>query len=187
MLELYQETVLWKVLTYFLSHPSTSIYVKQLSRELKISPSGTNRTLKLLAKSKILFKEEKGKAHYYFLNNELPFVKFLKVSYFLAKIEEWKIEEKFINQDEDLISLAVYGSYASGNFDEKSDIDLLLISSKSKVHFLNLIQNIEKYLSKEVNFEVFNPSKWQKIKKENEPFYQEIMRNHILLTGSELP
>ncbi len=86
-----------------------------------------------------------------------------------------------------MISLAVYGSYASGNFDEKSDIDLLLISFKSKSHFLNLIQNIEKYLSKEVNYEVFNLSKWQKIKKENEPFYQEIMRNHILLTGSELP
>ncbi len=86
-----------------------------------------------------------------------------------------------------MISLAVYGSYASGNFDEKSDIDLLLISAKSKAHFLNLIQNIEKYLSKEVNFEVFNLSKWQKIKKENEPFYKEIMRNHILLTGSELP
>jgi predicted nucleotidyltransferase len=187
MLELYQETVLWKVLTYFLSHPSTSIYVKQLSRELKISPSGTNRTLKLLAKSKILFKEEKGKAHYYFLNNEPVFVKFLKVSYFLAKIEEWKIEEKFNNQDEYLISLAVYGSYASGSFDEKSDIDLLLISSKSKEHFLDLIQNIEKYSNKEVNFEVFNLSKWQKIKKENEPFYQEIIRNHILLTGSELP
>ncbi len=86
-----------------------------------------------------------------------------------------------------MISLAVYGSYSSGNFDEKSNIDLLLISSKSKAHFLNLIQNIEKYLSKEVNFEVFNLSKWQKIKKEHEPFYQEIMRNHILLTGSELP
>jgi len=186
MLELYQETVLWKVLTYFLSHPSTSIYVKQLSRELKISPSGTNQTLKLLARSKVLFKEEIGKAHYYFLNNGLPFIKLLKVSYFLAKIEEWKIEAKFKNQDEDLISLAVYGSYASGNFDEKSDIDLLLISSKSKAHFLNLIQNIEKYLNKEVNFEVLNISKWQKIKKENEPFYQEIIRNHILLVGSEL-
>jgi predicted nucleotidyltransferase len=187
MLELFQETVLWKVLTYFLIHPSTSVYVKQLSRELKISPSGSNRALKLLSKYKILFKEEKGKAHYYFLNNEFPFVKFLKVSYFLAKIKEWKIEEKFRNQDENLISLAVYGSYASGDFDEKSDIDLLLISSKSKEHFSNLTQNIEKYLNKEVNSEVFNLSKWQKIKKENKPFYQEFIRNHILLTGSELP
>lgn len=187
MLELFQETVLWKVLAYFFSHPSTSIYVKQLSRELKISPSGTNRTLKLLAKSKILFMEEKGKAHYYFLNNELPFVKFLKVSYFLAKIEDWKIEERFRNQDENLFSLAVYGSYASGDFDEKSDIDFLLISSKSKEHFINLTHNIEKYLNREVYLEVFNPSKWQKIKKENEPFYQEIIQNHILLMGSELP
>ena len=187
MLELYQGTILWKVLTFFLSNPSTSIYVKQLSRDLKISPSGTNKALKLLEKSKILFKEERGKAHYYFLNNELPFTKYLKISCFLAKIQDWKIEEKFKKQDEDLISLAVYGSYASGEFDERSDIDFLLISSKSKEHFLNLIQNIEKYLNREVNLEVFNFSKWQKIKKENKLFYDDIIKNHILLAGSELP
>ena len=187
MLELFQGTILWKVLAFFLSSPSTSIYVKQLSRDLKISPSGTNRALKLLEKSKILLKEEKGKAHYYFLNNELPFVKCLKISYFLAKIQDWKIEEKFNKQDEDLISLAVYGSYASGDFDERSDIDFLLISSKSKEDFLSLIQNIEKYLNREANLEVFNFSKWRKIKKENKLFYDDIIKNHILLAGSELP
>ena len=178
---------MWKVLAFFLSNPSTSIYVKQLSRNLKISPSGTNKALKLLEKSKILFKEERGKAHYYFLNNELPFIKYLKISYFLAKIQGWKIEEKFKKQDEDLISLAVYGSYASGDFDERSDIDFLLISSKSKEHFLCLILNVENLFNREVNLEVFNFSKWQKIKKENKLFYDDIIKNHVLLAGSELP
>ena len=54
-------------------------------------------------------------------------------------------------------------------------------------HFINLTHNIEKYFNREANLEVFNLSKWQKIKKENAPFYQEIMQNHILLMGSELP
>lgn len=178
---------MWKVLAFFLSNPSTSIYVKQLSRDLKISPSGTNKALKFLEKSKILFKEERGKAHYYFLNNELSFIKHLKISYFLAKIQGWKIEQKFKKQDEDLISLAVYGSYASGDFDERSDIDFLLISSKSKEHFLSLIQNVEKFFNREANLEVFNLSKWQKIRKENRIFYDDIIKNHILLAGSELP
>ncbi|MFQ6081820.1 MAG: nucleotidyltransferase domain-containing protein [Candidatus Aminicenantia bacterium] len=187
MLELFQETILWKVLVYFLSHPSTSIYVKELSRKLKISPSGTNRALKLLAKAEVLFKEEKGKAHYYILNNELPFVKFLKIAYFLAMIEKWKIVEKFKNQDENLVSLVIYGSYVTGEFNEKSDIDLLLITSKPKEHFLHLIEALEKYMNKEVNLEVSNLSKWQRIKKENKIFYQEIVNNYILLTGSRLP
>ncbi len=187
MLKLFKETVLWKVLNYFLEHPSISIYVKQLSRELKISPSGTNRALKLLEEAKILFKDEKGKAHYYYLNNNLPFIKFLKVAHFLAVIENWKIEEKFKNWDENLISLALYGSYTTGEYDERSDIDLLLITLKSKKYFLPLVQDMERYLNREVSLEVFNLTKWRKLKRENTTFHKEIMSNYILLMGSELP
>jgi len=186
MLELFQESVLWKVLTYFLLHPKTSIYVKQLSRELKISPSGTNRALKLLANAGILSKEEIGKAHYYLLNNNLPFVKSLKTSHFLAVIKNWEIEKKFYEKDESLISLVLYGSYAAGDFDERSDIDVLLISPSTREHFLSLLQEMEIYLNREVSLEVFNISRWRKIKNEETTFYQEIMRNHILLAGNEL-
>jgi len=187
MLKLFKETVLWKILNYFLSHPSTSIYVKQLSRELKISPSGTNQALKSLAEAKILFREEKGKAHYYNLDNDLPFVKYLKVAHFLAVIENLKIEEKFKKLDENLISLILYGSYAKGEYDERSDVDLIIISSKFKKHFLPLIQYMERFLNREVSLEVFNIPKWLKIKRENPTFYKEIVNSYILLTGSELP
>ncbi len=186
MLSLFQESVLWKVQTYFLLHPKTSIYVKQLSRELKISPSGTNRALKLLATAEILSKEEIGKAHYYLLNNNLPFVKSLKTSHFLAVIKSWEIEKKFYEKDESLISLVLYGSYASGDFDERSDIDVLLISPSTREHFLSLIQEMELYLNREVSLEVFNISRWHKIKKEKTAFYQELISNHILLAGNEL-
>lgn len=185
-MELFQESVLWKVLTYFLLHPKTSIYVKQLSRELKKSPSGTNRALKLLANEGILSKEEIGKAHYYLLNDNLPFVKSLKTSHFLAVIKNWEIEKKFFEKDESLISLVLYGSYAAGDFDERSDIDLLLISPSSREYFLSLLQEMEIYLNREVSLEAFSISSWHKIKKEETTFYLEVMRNHILLAGNEL-
>ena len=186
MLELFHGSVLWKVLTNFLSHPSTSIYVKQLSRKLELSPSGTHCALKKLADSEILLKEEMGKAHYYALNNALPFVKVLKTSYFLAWSQDWEIEKKFNEKDKSYISLILYGSYASGEYDEKSDVDLLLISLKSKDHFLSLLQKMETDLNKEVSLEVFSIAQWHKMKKENTIYYQEVKQNHILLSGNDL-
>jgi hypothetical protein len=100
--------------------------------------------------------------------------------------KNWEIEKKFFEKDESLISLVLYGSYADGDFDERSDIDVLLISSSTKEHFLSLLQEMEIYLNREVSLEVFNISRWRKIKKEETAFYQEVMRNHILLAGNEL-
>lgn len=185
MLNLFHESVLWKVLTFFLSHSKTPIYIKELSRRLKLSPSGTNDALKLLRDAGILSRKDLGKAHYYSLNKNLPLVKSLKISYFLALIGNWKKEKKFKDKEEGLISLILYGNYATGEFDEMSTVDLLLISSKPKLHFLLLIQQLENYLNKKVNFEVLNVTQWHNIKNEDLTFYQYVMRNYILLAGNE--
>ena len=185
MLNLFSESVLWKVLTFFLSHPKTPIYIKELSRRLKLSPSGTNDALKLLREAGILSRKDLGKAHYYSLNKNLPLVKSLKISYFLALLENWKMENKFRDKEEDLISLIVYGNYATGEFNEMSTVDLLLISSQPKLHFLLLIQQLENYLSKKVNFKVINVTQWRNIKNEDLTLYQYVMRNHILLAGNK--
>jgi len=63
---------------------------------------------------------------------------------------------------------------------------VLLISPSTREHFLSLLQEMEIFLNREVSLEVFSISRWRKIKKEETTFYQEVMRNYILLAGNEL-
>ena len=186
MIELFKQNMSWKILSYFIEHPTQAIYVKEMSRLLKISPSGTNQSLKFLESAKLLMKEEKGKAHYYTLNNDLSIVHYIKIAYFLARLDDLDIAERFKHKDDSLISLAIYGSYATGKFDEKSDVDILIISSKKKNYFLKEISELEKFLNIEVNVEIFNIASWQKLKDKNDNFYMEVTSNYVLLFGSEL-
>lgn len=104
------------------------MYVKELSRILKISSHTSKSALDTFRKRKILNLTKKGRTHFYRLENDSYFVRNLKKVHILSKMNT--ISFTF---PEEIISVAIYGSYASGEFDERSDFDLLIISSEKKI------------------------------------------------------
>jgi predicted nucleotidyltransferase len=79
----------------------------------------------------------------------------------------------------------LYGSYATGEYDEKSDLDVLLIAA-SKLELNEFIELIEKKLKNVVSLEVFSIGQWNKLKEREDPFYNNVLMDHILLYGGEL-
>lgn len=183
---LFGQNAIWKALGYFLAHPSSEIYVKELGRILKIGPTAANKALKQLCKVELLHRKDKARAHFYSLNNELAITRSLKTSYFLARLETSGLVNKIVEIDEGLISLCIYGSYSDGTFDDKSDLDILIISQKEKSAFNSTISKLENILGLQINIEVFNLLKWGRVKKENKEFYQEVLVSHILVYGSHI-
>ncbi len=184
--QIFKSNLLWKVFTYFLSRPSKEVYVKELAQLLKIGPTGANNALRTLEKMGLLYRLERARAHFYSLNNESVIVKALKVACFLARFEDTRFVGKILELDEGLISLCIYGSFADGTFDGKSDLDILIISQKEKSVFNSLVLEMEKLSGLEINTEVFTLSKWKRVKEEDRGFYQEVVSSHLLLSGSEL-
>lgn len=184
--QIFRSNLTWKVLTYFLTYPSREIYVKELAQILKVGPTSANNALRTLKKMDLLQRQERARSHFYSLNNESAIVKSLKVAYFLARLKDIGLVNKFLELDESLISLCIYGSFADGRFDEKSDVDILIISQKEKSAFNSIIAEFENLLSLEINIEVFTLSKWKRIKIENKEFHQEVLLSYILLYGSEI-
>jgi len=172
----------WKVLGFFLKRPGTEVFVKELSRTLNISPSSSNSALKYFHKLGILDKSERGPAHFYALNNDFPLVQSLKRTFILFVLEEIHFSESCAESEPNLISLSIYGSFANGTFDEKSDLDLLMIGG-DKTKLRRIADLLERKLDHEINIECFSIADWQKMKNKNDVFYREIVRNHILLTG----
>lgn len=183
MFERYKD---WKLLQIFLKNPDQSFYTKELSRHTQVGVGTVNNFLRNLQKDDILKLEKIGNVHLYRLNNELEIVKKLKIFNTLLEFENNKLVDQFIKEDNTIISMVLYGSYANGENDSKSDIDLLLITNNKK-NLTNLIQKLEARMKKIISIQKMNISEWQKLKEKDKIFYESILINHIVLYGSDLP
>lgn len=186
MIELFNKYVKWKILSHFLANPNTSFYIKELARILKVSSGSVSTAVRSFEEEGLLTKEEKGLAHIFTLNNEHSVVTPLKKAYGIILVLSTKPKEEFLGIDPGIISLSLFGSYCEGSFDEKSDIDFLVITHTKKEKLIYPAKRIEDMLGKEVNISVFKLSQWHELVKKDDAFYQRVTENHILLYGSDL-
>lgn len=186
MIELFKKYVQWKILAHFMENPNTSFHIKQLARELGVSPASVSSAVKSFEKDGLLSKEEKGLAHIYRLNPDNSMVAPLKKAYGIAFVLSSEPREKFLEIDPNIISLALFGSYADGSFDEKSDVDFLIVTPTKKEMLIKAVKRLEEELQKEVSISVFKLSEWRTMAKKGDAFYKRIVENHILLYGSGL-
>ena len=170
----------FRILRFFLFNPRISIHIKALSKKLKVSPSTTNFFCDLFSKDDILKLNKQGNMKIFSLNNESVYVKELKKVYALMYFKEKGID-KIAND----VSIAIYGSYASGEFDENSDTDIIIIGNKDKVDE-DLVLGFQNKIRKEVSLTILPYYKWEKMKKHKDPFALEVLHNHILIKGNPL-
>ncbi len=186
MIELFRRYVKWKILAHFLANPNTAFHIKQLARILNVSPASVSNAVKSFEEEGLLSKEEKGLAHIYRLNVDNSVIEPLKKAYGIAFVLSSKPKDRFLEIDSNIISLALFGSYAEGNFDEKSDIDFLVVTPARKEILIKAAKRLEEELQKEVSISVFKLSDWRTMAKKGDAFYERIVGNHILLYGSGL-
>ena len=181
MLTDFDKFVGFKILKYFLFNPNNEIHLKELSRELNTSPSSINHYCNLFEKDNILKTQRKGNLRLIYLNNNSPYVTELKKCFGLLHLKENNIEKITIEPN----ILAVYGSYASGEFDERSDLDIIVIGKKNQVD-KDFASKLEKKLGTQIQLTVIPYYEWEKMKKNKEPFSQEILKKHVVLKGGDL-
>jgi len=184
MLQEFRKFKGWVVLEFFLTHPSTKIHLKKLVRTLRISPRTALTYLKTLKKDKILKEEKVGNMTIFSLNNELYLVKALKKAHFLLTLNELGFPDVFLAENTGVISFALYGSCADGNYDEKSDVDFLVIKRGSMNK--SMFRRVEERTKRDVLVTCMSPAEWRKRAEERDPFYLNIVRNHVLLHGADL-
>jgi len=181
MFNIFRKFVGFKILEYFLKYPTEKTYLKELAKKLHISPRSVKIYCDLFEKEGIIKREIKGNMHIFSTNNDNFRVRETKRAYFINLLAEMNIE----NIAEECASIAIYGSYASGNYDEKSDIDILIIGEEEDVK-RDLIGNRMELVGKEIQLNVIPIIKWEKMKKDKDYFVKNIIRNHVLIKGVEL-
>jgi hypothetical protein len=175
----------WAILEFFINHPSVKIHFKEVVRTLKISPRTASIYLKMFRDDGILREEKIGNLTIFSLNNELPAVRELKKSFFLLGLNELKLTKILLDKNPEIISFALYGSYADGSYDEKSDIDFLVIERRGEVNKAPF-RKVEELTKKEVLITCMSPAEWRERAERKDPFYSNVIKNHILLYGAGL-
>ena len=181
MLKEFRKFVGFKILEYFLMNPSKKTYLKELAKKLDISPRSAKIYCDLFEKDGLIEREIWGNLHLFSTNNENFKIREMKRAFFINILGELDIDKI----SEECISIVIYGSHASGNYDEKSDIDLLVIGNEKQIK-RDLFVKIMNKIDKEIQLNVIPIIKWEKMKKENDAFVKSVIRNHVLVKGVEL-
>ena len=109
-----------------------------------------------------------------------PAFRHLKISRSLSWLEDKNLIEFLKKRIPGISSIVLYGSYAKGEDDKKSDIDIMVISPAKK----DLLPELDKLLGKEVNISVFSAAEWTRQAKASRAFYLDVITEGIVLYGT---
>ena len=137
------------ILNPFFEEPTKEFNVREIARTIKISPATASKRLKKLVKEEILIERKERIYKLYKSNLESYPYKDLKVYYNIKKLRESSLIEE-LNKFYLKPAIVLFGSSSVGLDTETSDIDLLIISEKTK-EFPD-IGKFEKKLKRKIQF-----------------------------------
>ena len=167
------------------------ITLKKIMERSSLSYEPIHRAVNILNEKKLISSKKFGKTLVYSLNFEKEDVKTAFFFYAKEKLKEFSKNQRLIFNglskinDDNIDFLAVFGSYAKETQRKDSDVDILCVSSNKKDNEKEI-----KSLKYETNLEfapvVMPKTEFKKIKKENEVFWNDLVKFGIIFKGYEL-
>lgn len=171
----------FKILGEFSADYNKRIYGRNVAKKLKMNQKTVANILNELEKEHILKFTQEGKNKYYYLNRFYHYtketIKLIETQRKVNFLEKYKrLKELFSKLEEKAErTLIIFGSYANFSANEKSDLDVFVIGKIKNVEDLEELYNIK------INIIKINKDKFDK----NEHIIKEIIKNHIILKGTE--
>jgi predicted nucleotidyltransferase len=161
MFEIKYNTQLEQELLRFLSlHPDTEFHLRDLSRAIGRSVSGTHTAMKGLEGSNLVLSRFSGRNKYFRVGNDSS-IRFFKI--FRSTLEVTALIRPFMDHIQKAV---LYGSSSRGEDTSRSDFDLFLISS-----FKEGLRDLPKRLrDRPVNLRIVDGSELILLRK-NDPGY----------------
>ncbi|MBI5635987.1 nucleotidyltransferase domain-containing protein [Candidatus Micrarchaeota archaeon] len=179
---LFLRDVGWRIASFFFEKPEREAYVNQIARETGLGKGTVSTICRTQEGEEVLVRKILGNSVFYSLNNSSPLVKALKLEWILRRLlkhrEDWETDE--------FQSVALFGSYANGEFVSKSDVDLLVITNVGEKTVFEHFKKTRESLGTTLSLTVLPIAKWRKMALAHDRFYTEVLSSHVLLRGSPL-
>jgi len=149
------------LLSKLVMNPDSSFYIRELSRELNVPYSMLYKEIKNLVSLGILNEEKRGKITLVSVNTKLPY--FAEIRQLLAKtVGLGDLARSRLTGLKGVVYALIYGSVATGEESESSDIDMLIIGEMDDEEALKAINEIEKEVGREVNHILWSEKEFMK-------------------------
>lgn len=174
-----------ELLLLFFTNPEEKYYLRQLEKILKISPGTLHREIKNLEESGIIKSEPLGNSIFYQANNESPLYNEIKSIIFKTIGLEGSLKE-IVNSVDGVEIAFIYGSFAKGAENARSDVDVLIIGEFNDRPLIDKIYELEKKTEREINYHTYTKKEWDDYKKKKDSFILGVIESSkIMLRGNE--
>jgi len=179
MIFLLRSKITAEVLRYFFLNPSKRHYINELSGILNVDVGNLFRKLRELEKEGALVSEKRGNQKYYGLNKKYPLLKELKRIY-EAKYGIVETFKKELEKIDGIKEAYIFGSYAKGNWQADSDLDILLIGDHSSLEAKRKILPLTKTINREINIIDITPKEFKKRQQKRDDFVRNVFSGKII-------
>lgn len=183
-LEMTKSRLRQKILSYFFTNPNTNLYLREIASILKEDPGNLSKEFSKLEKEGLFVSALRGNQKYFYLNKKYPLYREVKSIIFKTIGVEGSLKE-IVNKLEGIETSFIYGSFAQNKENNLSDIDLLIVGNPDEDKLMQMIEDVEKRLQREINYNIYPKKEFKdKIKKKDSFILNIIKRPKIILKGA---
>ena len=183
--KLFSSKVRVELLSTFFLHPERSFYLRELERITGEDYKNISTELKNLEAIGLLTSTKVGNLKYFRPNQAFLFFTELK-SIFLKFRGAAGLLKQVLTGVKGIEYAFIYGSFATGDENDKSDIDIMTIGNIPLEALLKLLREPEKSLCRDINPSIFKMLEIKQRIRSQEPFITQVMTEpKIMLIGNE--
>jgi predicted nucleotidyltransferase len=169
-----------KLLGWLLSHSDESFFVRQMEQLIEENSTNVSRELRRLGQMGIVQCEKRANLKYYKIKQRCPFYQELKGLFLKTVGAPGEIKE-VLKDIEGIETAFIYGSFAKGEEDSGSDIDLFLVGGIDEDELLESLPSLESKLGREINYSIYGLEEFRKKRKEGNAFINTVLKKSKLV------
>jgi len=171
-----------KLLTLFMMNPGREMYVREIARSTEENINAIRRELANLEGIGLLKSERRGNSRYYAVNKKMPI--YNELASIILKTEGVAKELRDSLIEIGVKAAFVYGSFANRKAGMDSDIDVFIIGDVNEDELIIKIREVEKKLSREINYVLFTAKEFKRRERNKDPFVLNVLKEpKIMLVG----
>ena len=163
---------------------SKPLHLREISRRINITPIYVKKELENLESLGLVSSKKVGNLSIWEIRKLSPVYTDVR-NLFLKTESLGKVLESVLKKTTTKYAL-IYGSFAKGTENEKSDIDLLIVGKTNPSKLIRLISEVERKLNREINYISWTEEEFMKNAREKHYLLINIIKNPmIMLKGDE--
>jgi len=164
-----------KLLTLFLMNPKREMYIREIVRITNENINSIRRELINLEEIGLLTSRKTANTKQYVVNKKMPI--YNELTNIILKTEGvGKILRENLSEMGEIETAFIYGSFASKKAGLNSDIDLFIIGNIDEKKLIKSIKELEKEISREINYILFEPKEFRERIKNKDPFVSNVLK-----------